>query len=86
MPGWIMAIPTSELSRRLATLLGLAVSCDDQECSSPPPREIDIGGMTISLGGHERSEDSAEAGDAASVLAAGHECRDQFSFEPSAAL
>src|SRR5271165_5269434 len=37
--------PDLYLSRRLATLLGLAVSCNDHECSSPSPREMTVGGM-----------------------------------------
>jgi hypothetical protein len=38
-----------ELSRRVATLLGLNVACGEHECSAPPPREIMIGGTKISL-------------------------------------
>ena len=37
------------LSRRVATLLGLTVTCGEHECSAPPPREITIGGMSIPL-------------------------------------
>src|SRR3974390_884292 len=40
--------PDLYLSRHLATLLGLNVTCGDQECSSPPPAAISIGGMKIS--------------------------------------
>ena len=49
--------PDLFLSRRMATLLGLAVTCNDRECSSPPPKEIIVGGMTIPLagGGRRRS-------------------------------
>ena len=43
--------PDLYLSRRLATQLGLAVQCNDQECSSAPPREVVIGGLTIPLSG-----------------------------------
>src|SRR5271155_4785370 len=39
--------PDLEMSRRLATLLGLKISCDDRSCTSPPPAEINIGGMKI---------------------------------------
>ena len=46
--------PELELSRRLATLLGLAVSCDDHECSSPPPQEIDGGRNEDFARGHQR--------------------------------
>jgi len=41
--------PDFYISRRVATLLGLAVKCGDQECSSPPPSEIVIGGMSIPM-------------------------------------
>jgi len=41
--------PDLYLSRHLATPLALTVSCDDKECSAPPPREIIIGGMAIPL-------------------------------------
>src|SRR5437899_10575127 len=36
---------TSDLSisRRVATLLHVSVTCDDTSCSAPPPREIIIG-------------------------------------------
>src|SRR5882672_9837762 len=37
------------LSRRVATLLGLTVTCGEHECAAPPPREIRIGGMSVSL-------------------------------------
>src|ERR1035438_1784126 len=41
--------PDLVMSRHLATVLGLAVSCGDNECISPPPREIFVGGMALSL-------------------------------------
>jgi hypothetical protein len=41
--------PDLELSRHLATILGLVVTCDDRACSAPPPREISVGGMKIPL-------------------------------------
>ena len=48
--GWIdNGTPDLYLSRRLATLLGLHVTCGEHECSAPPPREIEIGGTKISL-------------------------------------
>ncbi len=37
------------LSRRAATLMGLNVACGERECSAPPPHEITLGGMKISL-------------------------------------
>src|SRR5258708_3024051 len=48
--GWVdNGNPDFYLSRRVATLMGLAVDCDDKACSATPPREITIGGMTILL-------------------------------------
>jgi hypothetical protein len=48
--GWVdNGNPDLYLSRRLATLLGLNVTCGEHECSAPSPREIMIGGMKISL-------------------------------------
>ena len=41
VPVWVdNGNPDLYFSRRVARLLGLAVTCDDKECSSPPPREI----------------------------------------------
>jgi hypothetical protein len=37
------------LSRRVATLMGLTVTCGEQECSAPPPREIMVAGMSVAL-------------------------------------
>jgi len=63
--------PDLYLSRRLATLLGLAVSCDDHECSSPPPREITLGGMAIPLTDIKEAKIPLKPVSAASVLASG---------------
>jgi hypothetical protein len=63
--------PDLYLSRRVATLLGLAVSCNDHECSSPPPREIIVGGMTISLAAVTEAKIPLKPVSAAAVLAAG---------------
>src|SRR5207253_3038814 len=63
--------PDFTLSRRLATQLGLAVSCNDHECSSPPPKEIVIGGMTIPLAGIKEAKIPLKPVNAASVLAPG---------------
>jgi hypothetical protein len=50
--GWVdNGNPDLYLSRRVATLMGLAVTCDDKSCSAPPPPEIVIGGMKVSLAG-----------------------------------
>jgi hypothetical protein len=63
--------PDLYLSRRLATLLGLAVSCNAQECSSPPPREITVGGMRIPLAAAKEAKIPLKPVSAAAVLAAG---------------
>ena len=63
--------PDLYVSRRLATLLGLAVSCNDHECSSPPPQEMIVGGMKIDLTGLKQAKIPLKPVDAASVLAAG---------------
>lgn len=41
--------PDLWMSRRVTSLLGLAVKCGDQECSAPAPSEIIIGGLKIPL-------------------------------------
>jgi hypothetical protein len=41
--------PDLELSRRVATMLGLAVTCDDKTCTAPAPPEILVGAMSIPL-------------------------------------
>lgn len=63
--------PDLNLSRRLATLLGLTVSCNDHECSSPPPPEIVVGGMRIPLAGVKEAQIPLKPVNAASILAAG---------------
>ena len=63
--------PELNLSRRLATLLGLAISCDDKDCSSPPPREMTIGGMTIPLADARLAKIPLRPVNAATVLAPG---------------
>jgi hypothetical protein len=60
-----------ELSRRLATLMELAVSCDAQECFAPPPHELIVGGMSISLAGVKKVTIPLRPVSAASVLDAG---------------
>ncbi len=43
--------PDLYLSQRLAELTGASIDCDGQLCSATPPVEMNIGGMTITLGG-----------------------------------
>src|SRR5579871_3348769 len=59
------------LSRRVATQLGLNVTCDEQECSSPAPPEITIGGMNVSLAGVKQAKIPLRPVSAAPVMAAG---------------
>jgi len=63
--------PDLYLSRRLATLLGLAVGCNDKECSSLPPREIVVGGMKIPFTGVKEAKIPLKPVNAASVVAPG---------------
>jgi hypothetical protein len=63
--------PELNLSRRLATLLGLAVTCNENECTSPPPREVIVSGMTISLAGIKEAKIPLKPVSAAAVLAPG---------------
>jgi hypothetical protein len=63
--------PELNLSRRLATAMGLAVACNDHECSSPPPSAVIVGGMKISLAGVKEAKIPLKPVDAATVLAPG---------------
>jgi PDZ domain len=62
--------PDLYMSRRLATLLGLAVTCDDKECSAPVPALV-VGGMTISLSDLKRAKIPLKPVTGAAVTAAG---------------
>ncbi len=59
------------LSRHMATVLGLAVSCDDHECWAPPPARVIVGGMSISLAGLKTVKIPLKPLSAAAVLAPG---------------
>ena len=70
--GWVdNGNPDLEMSRRAATLMGLTVTCDDKSCSAPPPREITIGEIKISLVGVKEANIPLKPVNAASVMAAG---------------
>jgi len=43
--------PDLYMSQRLAEQIGSSISCDGQLCSATAPAEVNIGGMTITLGG-----------------------------------
>jgi hypothetical protein len=59
------------LSRRVATLLGLTVTCGDHECSAPPPPQIVIGSMKISLAAVKEAKIPLKPVTAAAVMAPG---------------
>jgi hypothetical protein len=63
--------PELSLSRHLAMLLALPVTCGEHECSSPPPKEISIGGITIPLASAKEAKIPLNPVSAASVLAPG---------------
>ncbi len=63
--------PELTISRHLATLLALNVTCDGKECSSPPPGEIRIGGMSVPLKDVKAAQIPLRPVSAASVLAGG---------------
>jgi hypothetical protein len=63
--------PELYMSRHLASLLGLAVKCDEHECSSASPPEINVGGMAISLAGVKEAKIPLRPVSAAAVVALG---------------
>jgi hypothetical protein len=63
--------PDLYLSRRIASVLGLAVSCNDHDCSSPVPQAVVVGGMKISLAGVKEAKILLKPVNAASVMAPG---------------
>jgi hypothetical protein len=70
--GWVdNGNPDLYLSRRVATLIGLNVNCGEHECSAPPPHEIAIGSMKISLAGVKEAKIPLKPVNAASVIAPG---------------
>jgi hypothetical protein len=70
--GWVdNGNPDLYLSRRAATLMGLAVTCDDKECWAPAPAAITIGEMQIPLSGIKQVKIPLKPPNAATVMAAG---------------
>ena len=63
--------PDLYLSRRIATLLNLAVTCGDQECSAPPPPGIRVGGLSIPFTDIKQAKIPLKPVTAAAVLASG---------------
>jgi len=60
-----------EMSRRLAALIGLTVTCDDKTCSAPPPAAITIGTMNLPLTGVREVKIPLKQESGASVMAQG---------------
>ena len=63
--------PDLYLSRRVASSLGLTVTCGDKECSARAPSEVTLGGMTIPLADVKEAKIPLRPVNAAAVLAAG---------------
>src|ERR1700716_634366 len=63
--------PDLEMSRRAATVMGLNVTCGEKSCSAPPPREVTVGGMKISLTAVKEAKIPLKPVTAASVMAPG---------------
>jgi hypothetical protein len=59
------------MSRRLATLLNLKVSCDDKACAAPPPPEMMIGDLKIPLSSIKEAKIPLKPVAAAAVMAPG---------------
>jgi hypothetical protein len=70
--GWVDNGDTDVwMSRRVATLMGLAVTCDEKECSAPPPAGVSIGGMQILFSGVKRVRIALRPPSADAVMAPG---------------
>src|SRR5258708_3691323 len=63
--------PDLYISRRVAMLLGLAITCGDKQCAAPPPDAITIGGMKISLAAVHEAKIPLKSVAAAAVIASG---------------
>jgi len=67
--GWIdNGNPDLYLSRRVAMMMGLNVTCGERECSAPPSREVSIGGMKIPLAGVKEAKIPLRPVTAAAVM------------------
>lgn len=63
--------PEMTMSRRTASLMGLAVQCDDKKCTAAPPTEIVIGEMRIPLDAVKEVQIPLKPVNAAAVMAPG---------------
>ena len=70
--GWVdNGNPNFEMSRRAATLMGLAVTCNEAECSAPPPAAVNIGEMKITVSAIKKATIPLKPPSAATVMEAG---------------
>jgi hypothetical protein len=70
--GWVdNGNPELTMSRRAASLLGLSVTCDEKECSAPPPPEVFIGEMKIPLTAIKQVKIPLKPPASSTVMAAG---------------
>jgi len=70
--GWVdNGNPDLEMSRRAATLMGLNVTCNEAECSAPPPAAINIGEMKIGLSAIKKATIPLKPPSAATVMKPG---------------
>lgn len=70
--GWVdNGNPDLYLSRRVASLLGLAATCGENECSAPAPKGIRLGNMDVPLDAVKETKIPLRPVNAAAVLAAG---------------
>jgi hypothetical protein len=60
--------PELNMSQRVAKLMGLMITCEGQNCSAKPPREITIGGMKISFATVKAANIPSKTDSAASIV------------------
>jgi hypothetical protein len=63
--------PELNISRRVAMLMGLAITCGDKDCTAPSPSAVTIGGMKISLARIKEAQIPLKPVAAATVMAPG---------------
>ena len=70
--GWVdNGNPDLDMSQRVAALMQLKLTCDDKECSAPPPPELMIGDAKISLAALKEVKIPLKPVAAAAVMAPG---------------
>jgi hypothetical protein len=63
--------PDLYVSRRLATQLGLHITCTETSCTAPAPHEFAVGGMSISLSAQKEAKIPLKSVAAADVIVPG---------------